>query len=155
MQLVISEKPSVAASIAKVLGAKSRKDGYIEGSGWLVSWCVGHLVELAPADAYDPRYSKWAKEDLPIVPQEWKYTVMPNTKKQFNVLSALMADDRVDDIVCATVHAGREGELIFRFVYNLCGCRKPVKRLWISSMEESAIRKGFDNLIDGRQYDNL
>ena len=154
MQLVISEKPSVAASIAMVLGAKSRKDGYIEGGGWLVSWCVGHLVELAPADAYDPRYSKWVKEDLPIVPQEWKYIVLPNTKKQFNVLSALMADNRVDGIVCAT-DAGREGELIFRFVYDLCGCHKPVKRLWISSMEESAIRRSFDTLLDGKNYDTL
>ena len=154
MQLVISEKPSVAMSIAKVLGAKGRKDGYIEGGGWLVSWCVGHLVELASADAYDPRYSRWAKEDLPIVPQEWKYMVLPDTKKQFNVLSALMADNRVDGIVCAT-DAGREGELIFRLVYDLCGCRKPVKRLWISSMEESAIRRGFDALLDGADYDAL
>ena len=154
MQLVISEKPSVAMSIAKVLGAKSRKDGYVEGGGWLVSWCVGHLTELAPADAYDPRYSKWAYEDLPIVPQEWQYAVSRDTKKQFDVLAALMADERVDGIVCAT-DAGREGELIFRLVYDLCGCRKPVKRLWISSMEDSAIRRGFDALADSADYDNL
>ncbi|MBR0312908.1 MAG: DNA topoisomerase 3 [Oscillospiraceae bacterium] len=154
MQLVISEKPSVAMSIAKVLGAKSRKDGYVEGGGWLVSWCVGHLVELASADVYDPRYSKWAYDDLPIVPQEWRYTVLPDTKKQYDVLAALMADERVDGIVCAT-DAGREGELIFRLVYHLCGCRKPVKRLWISSMEDSAIRRGFDALADSARYDNL
>lgn len=154
MQLVISEKPSVAMSIAKVLGASSRKDGYMEGGGWLVSWCVGHLVELANADAYDARYAKWSYADLPILPREWQYMVLPDTKKQFNVLSALMSDARVDGIVCAT-DAGREGELIFRLVYDRCGCRKPVKRLWISSMEDSAIRRGFDALADCADYDNL
>ena len=154
MQLVISEKPSVAMSIAKVLGANSRKDGYMEGGGWLVSWCVGHLVELANADAYDARYAKWSYDDLPILPREWQYMVLPDTKKQFNVLSALMSDERVDGIVCAT-DAGREGELIFRLVYDRCGCRKPVKRLWISSMEDSAIRAGFDALADSAEYDNL
>ncbi len=141
-------------SIAKVLGARSRKDGYVEGNGWLVSWCVGHLVELAPADAYAPRYSKWAYDDLPIVPQPWQFQVLPDTRKQFNILRQLMCRDDVDTVVCAT-DAGREGELIFRLTYNLCQCTKPVKRLWISSMEESAIRKGFDNLADGRKYDNL
>lgn len=154
MQLVISEKPSVAMSFAKVLGANSRKGGYMEGGGWLVSWCVGHLVELASADAYDARYSKWAYADLPIVPREWQYMVLPGTKKQFDVLAALMADERVDGIVCAT-DAGREGELIFRLVYDRCGCQKPVKRLWISSMEDSAIRRGFDTLADCADYDNL
>ena len=141
--LVIAEKPSVAMSIAKVLGAKSRKDGYVEGGGWLVSWCLGHLVELAPADAYDPRYSKWAYDDLPILPEPWQFQVLPDTKKQFNILRQLMGRDDVEAVICAT-DAGREGELIFRLTYNLCGCTKPVKRLWISSMEESAIRKGFD-----------
>jgi DNA topoisomerase-3 len=141
-------------SIAKVLGARSRNDGYVEGNGWLVSWCVGHLVELAPADAYDPRYSKWAYDDLPIVPNPWQFQVLPDTRKQFNILRQLMCRDDVDTVVCAT-DAGREGELIFRLTYNLCQCTKPVKRLWISSMEESAIRKGFDNLADGRKYDNL
>ena len=154
MQLVISEKPSVAMSIAKVLGANSRKDGYMEGGGWLVSWCVGHLVELANADAYDARYAKWSYDDLPILPREWQYMVLPDTKKQFNVLSALMSDERVDGIVCAT-DAGREGELIFRLVYDRCGCQKPVKRLWISSMEDIAIRAGFDALADSSDYDNL
>ena len=151
---MIAEKPSVAMSLSKVLGARSRKDGYVEGNGWLVSWCVGHLVELAPADAYDPRYSKWAYDDLPIVPQPWQFQVLPDTRKQFNILRQLMCRDDVDTVVCAT-DAGREGELIFRLTYNLCKCTKPIKRLWISSMEESAIRKGFNDLADGQKYDNL
>lgn len=137
-----------------MLGAKSRKDGYVEGGGWLVSWCIGHLVELAPADAYDPRYSKWTYNDLPILPDPWKFQVLPDTKKQFNILRQLMGRDDVEVVVCAT-DAGREGELIFRLTYHLCGCTKPIKRLWISSMEESAIRKGFDDLADGAKYDNL
>ena len=141
-------------NIAKVLGAKSRKDGYMEGGGWLVSWCVGHLVELAPADAYDPKYSKWNYADLPIIPDLWRFQVLPDTKKQFHILRQLMSRGDVDTVICAT-DAGREGELIFRLTYNLCQCTKPVKRLWISSMEESAIRKGFDNLADGQKYDNL
>ena len=153
-RLVISEKPSVAMSLSKVLGATSRKDGYMEGGGWLVSWCVGHLVELAPADAYDPRYSKWAYDDLPILPDPWQFRVLPDTRKQFNILRQLMSRDDVDTVICAT-DAGREGELIFRLTYDLCQCTKPVKRLWISSMEESAIRKGFDNLVDGQKYNNL
>ena len=151
---MISEKPSVAMSLSKVLGATVRRDGYMEGSGWLVSWCVGHLVELAPPDAYDPRYSKWRYDDLPIVPSPWQYQVLPNTKMQFQVLHQLMGRDDVDTVVCAT-DAGREGELIFRLTYNLCKCTKPVKRLWISSLEETAIRKGFDALADGQKYDNL
>ncbi len=141
-------------SLSKVLGARSRKDGYVEGNGWLVSWCVGHLVELAPADAYDPRYSKWAYDDLPILPDPWQFRVLPDTRKQFNILRQLMSRDDVDTVICAT-DAGREGELIFRLTYDLCQCTKPVKRLWISSMEESAIRKGFDNLVDGQKYNNL
>ena len=141
-------------SLSKVLGATSRKDGYMEGGGWLVSWCVGHLVELAPADAYAPRYSKWAYDDLPILPDPWQFQVLPDTRKQFNILRQLMSRDDVDTVICAT-DAGREGELIFRLTYDLCQCTKPVKRLWISSMEESAIRKGFDNLVDGQKYNNL
>ena len=120
MHLVIAEKPSVAQSLSRVLGASARRDGYLEGGGYLVSWCVGHLVELAPADSYDAKYSKWAYEDLPIIPQEWKYQVLPDTKKQFDVLAALMADSRVEEVVCAT-DAGREGELMFRLTYHLCG----------------------------------
>ena len=144
----------MARAIAQVLGASDKRDGYFEGNGWLVGWCVGHLVELAPADAYDPRYSKWTYADLPIVPGEWQYRVLPDTRKQFDLLRQLMGRDDVDTVVCAT-DAGREGELIFRLVYDLCGCTKPVKRLWISSMEEPAIRKGFENLLDGSNYDNL
>ena len=126
----------------------------MEGGGWLVSWCVGHLVELAPADAYDPRYSKWAYDDLPILPDPWQFQVLPDTRKQFDILRQLMGREDVDTVICAT-DAGREGELIFRLTYDLCQCTKPVKRLWISSMEESAIRKGFDNLVDGQKYNNL
>lgn len=154
MQLVIAEKPSVAMALSKVLGAKSRRDGYMEGGGWLVSWCIGHLVELAPADAYDPRYSKWNYADLPILPEPWQYQVLPDTKKQFETLKSLIHRADVTALICAT-DAGREGELIFRLTYHLCGCTKPVKRLWISSMEESAIQKGFDNLLNGENYDNL
>jgi len=153
-KLVIAEKPSVAQTIAAVLGAQTKKDGYREGSGYIVSWCVGHLVELAPADAYDERYGKWRHEDLPILPQPWKYLVSERTKKQFAVLKRLMNDQSVDTVICAT-DAGREGELIFRLVYEMCKCRKPVKRLWISSLEEQAIQDGFASLKDGSEYDRL
>ncbi|MDD3231182.1 MAG: DNA topoisomerase 3 [Oscillospiraceae bacterium] len=152
--LVIAEKPSVAMSIAKVLGAASRKDGYMEGGGYLVSWCVGHLVELAPADAYDPRYGKWVYGDLPIVPEHWQYIVPEDKNKQLSVLKSLMHRADVETVICAT-DAGREGQLIFQLVYNMCGCRKPVKRLWISSMEETAIRDGFSALRPGSEYDRL
>ena len=151
---MITEKPSVARAVSQVLGASGKRDGYLEGNGWLVSWCVGHLVELAPADAYDPRYSKWNYDDLPIIPVEWQYRVLPDTKKQFDLLRTLMGRDDVDTVVCAT-DAGREGELIFRLVYEMCGCAKPVKRLWISSMEEPAIRRGFERLPDSAGYDSL
>lgn len=154
MKLVIAEKPSVAQAIAHVLGATARKDGYTEGGGWLVSWCVGHLVGLAPADAYDPRYSKWAYDDLPIVPECWQYAADRDKKKQLDVLRALMGREDVDAVVCAT-DAGREGQLIFQLVYNYCGCQKPTLRLWISSMEETAIRDGFAALKDGAAYDSL
>ena len=154
MELVIAEKPSVAQSIAKVLGATSREDGCLVGNGYIVSWCFGHLVELAPADAYDPRYAKWVLNDLPIVPENWKYVVSANKGKQLKILSGLMSDKRVDGLVCAT-DAGREGELIFRLVVQHCGCRKPVQRLWISSMEDSAIKAGFQQLKDDAEYDRL
>ena len=154
MQLIIAEKPSVAASIAAVMGADKKKGGYIEGDGYLVSWCVGHLVELADAAAYDERFAKWRREDLPIVPDEWQYALSSGKEKQFDILRELMKRPDVESLVCAT-DAGREGELIFRFVYHMAGCKKPFTRLWISSMEESAIREGFQNLKDGREYDNL
>lgn len=154
MQLVIAEKPSVAQGISKVLGATSRKDGYTEGNGYIVSWCVGHLIELAPADCYDEKYAKWRYEDLPILPDHWQYNVSNSTKKQFDVLKKLLKDSRVDTVICAT-DAGREGELIFRLVYEKAGCKKPIKRLWISSLEDTAIQNGFQNLKDGKEYDNL
>lgn len=153
-QLVIAEKPSVAQSLAKVLGATARRDGYMEGEGYVVSWCVGHLVELAAADAYDPRYSHWTREDLPILPEPWRFVVSGDTKKQFDTLKSLMERPDVAELVEAT-DAGREGELIFRLVYHQAGCGKPIKRLWISSMEDSAIRKGFENLLSGANYDTL
>ena len=154
MILVIAEKPSVAQSIAKVLGATSRRDGYLEGNNYIVSWCVGHLVELADASFYDERYAKWRYEDLPIVPEEWLYEVPKDKAQQFKVLRDLMKDKRVTELVCAT-DAGREGELIFRLVYNKAGCTKPFKRLWISSLEDSAIQEGFAHLRDSSEFDRL
>ena len=154
MQLVIAEKPSVARSIAGVIGANKKLDGYMEGNGYLVSWCIGHLVSLADAGAYDPRYKKWAYDDLPILPQEWQYIIPDEKKKQFDILRSLMERPDVDGLVCAT-DAGREGELIFRFVYQMAGCQKPFKRLWISSMEDAAIKEGFAHLKPGADYDNL
>lgn len=153
-QLVIAEKPSVAMSYAKVLGATSRKDGYLEGNGYLVSWCVGHLVELAPPNIYDEKFVKWNITDLPILPQKWQYLVSTSTKKQFGILKNLMNRPDVDSIVCAT-DAGREGELIFRLVYQQAGCKKSFSRLWLSSMEDSAIREGFANLKPSTEYDAL
>ena len=153
-RLVVSEKPSVAMAYAKVLGATNRKDGYMEGNGYLVSWCVGHLVELAPPNAYGGQYVKWSIADLPILPQKWQYLVSASTKKQFGVLQKLMHRPDVDSIVCAT-DAGREGELIFRLVYQQAGCKKPFSRLWLSSMEESAIREGFAHLKPSTEYDAL
>ena len=154
MKLVIAEKPSVAMSLAAVLGATERKDGYLEGSGYLVSWCVGHLLELAQPEAYKEQYAKWRYEDLPILPENWKYEVPKDKKTQLALLCRLMKDKRVDSVVCAT-DAGREGELIFRLVYEYAGCNKPMERLWISSMEDAAIREGFDRLRPGSDYDKL
>lgn len=154
MKLVIAEKPSVALSIAKVIGATSRKDGYYEGNGYRVSWCVGHLIQMANPDAYDEKYAKWKLEDLPIIPSKYKYEVSKATKKQFAVLKKLMNDKEVDTVVNAA-DAGREGEAIFRLVYNEAHCKKKMERLWISSMEDSAIKEGFDKLKDGKDYDNL
>uniref|UniRef100_N2ACU6 DNA topoisomerase n=1 Tax=Eubacterium plexicaudatum ASF492 TaxID=1235802 RepID=N2ACU6_9FIRM len=152
--LVIAEKPSVAKSIAAVLGVGNRKDGYLEGGGFLVSWCVGHLVELADASAYGEQYAKWTLSDLPILPEKWKYTVSPGTKKQFDILKQLMGREDVASIVEAT-DAGREGELIFRLVYEQAQCKKKIERLWISSMEDSAIREGFSHLQPSVCYDSL
>lgn len=154
MILVIAEKPSVGAAIGKVLGATSRKDGYLEGNNYIVSWCVGHMVGLADASSYDERFAKWRYSDLPIVPEEWLFEVPKDKQKQFKVLRDLMRDKRVTELVCAT-DAGREGELIFRLVYKKAGCTKPFKRLWISSLEDSAIREGFAHLRDSGEYDRL
>ncbi|GFI30125.1 DNA topoisomerase 3 [Lachnospiraceae bacterium] len=154
MQLVIAEKPSVARSIAEVIGAAESKDGYMEGNGYLVSWCVGHLVELAQPESYGEQWKKWTYESLPVKPENWKYEVKVDTKAQYDVLYQLMHREDVSATICAT-DAGREGELIFRLVYEMAGCDKPIRRLWISSMEESAIREGFDNLQPGSDYDNL
>ena len=154
MQLVIAEKPSVAASIAAALGVKEKKDGYIEGGGYLISWCVGHLVELAEAAAYGEQYKKWSYESLPILPEEWQYNVAADKGKQFSILKELMHRADVSEVVNAC-DAGREGELIFRFVYEVTGCNKPMRRLWISSMEDKAIKAGFADLKDGRDYDAL
>ena len=154
MRLVIAEKPSVAMALASVIGARSRRDGFMEGNGYLVSWCVGHLVGLCDAADYDERYRKWNYDDLPIVPEKWKKKILEGTKKQFGILQTLMNRNDVTEVICGT-DAGREGELIFRLAYEQAGCRKPVKRLWISSLEEKAIREGFQNLKDGSCYDDL
>lgn len=154
MKLVIAEKPSVAISIAKVIGANKKKDGYYEGNGYRVSWCVGHLIQMANPDAYDEKYAKWNMADLPIIPSDYKYEVAKATKKQFNILKKLMNDKEVDTVINAC-DAGREGESIFRLVYNQVNCKKKMKRFWISSMEDSAIKEGFDNLKDGKDYDSL
>ena len=152
--MIVTEKPSVAMSYAKVLGVQGRQDGYLEGSGYIVSWCIGHLVELAPPSTYDEKYVKWNVADLPILPQRWQYLVSASTKKQFGILKKLMHRADVESIICAT-DAGREGELIFRLVYEQAGCKKPVSRLWLSSMEDNAIREGFANLKPSTEYDAL
>lgn len=154
MKLVLAEKPSVAMGLAKVIGATKRNDGYMEGNGYLVSWCVGHLVELAQPEVYDSKYSRWSYNDLPIFPDSWQYQVSAATKKQFGILKKLMARNDVESLVCAT-DAGREGELIFRLVYHQCHCNKSVERLWISSMEDSAIQDGFAHLHPSSEYDAL
>ena len=153
-KLVIAEKPSVAQSIAKVIGADKREDGYLEGNGYIVSWCVGHLVELASPESYDEKYEKWRYEDLPILPSEWNYQIAEATRKQFGILKKLMEREDVTGLVEAT-DAGREGELIFRLVYDQAKCKKPFERLWISSMEDQAISDGFSHLKNGREYDDL
>ena len=156
LTLLVSKKSyyTAAQSIAKVIGAEKREDGYLEGNGYLVSWCVGHLVELASPESYDERYAKWRYEDLPILPKDWNYQVADATRKQFGILKKLMERDDVTGLVEAT-DAGREGELIFRLVYHQAKCKKPFERLWISSMEDQAISDGFSNLKDGKEYDDL
>lgn len=154
MKLIICEKPSVAAALSAALGIKTKKDGYMEGADFLVSWCIGHLAELSQPSCYGKCYEKWSLEALPILPETWQLTVSKDKEKQFNILKDLLFRNNVTDVINAC-DSGREGELIFRFVMEKAGCKKPVKRLWISSMEESAIRKGFENLKDGADYDSL
>ena len=154
MKLVIAEKPSVARSIAAVIGATDRREGYLQGNGYLVSWCIGHLVSFADAGMYDERFKKWRYEDLPIIPESWRLTVPPDKRERFDTLRTLLRSEEVSEVINAC-DAGREGELIFRTVYHLAGCTKPMKRLWISSMEDSAIREGFAHLKPGRDYDPL
>ena len=154
MKLVIAEKPSVGIALAKVIGANQRRDGYFEGNGYIVSWCVGHLVRMANPDKYNEKYAKWKIEDLPIFPEEYLYELNPKTKKQFALLKKLMQDKNVDTVINAC-DAGREGESIFRLVYQQAKCKKPIQRLWISSMEDQSIKEGFQNLKDGRDYENL
>ena len=153
-KLIVAEKPSVAMAYAKVLGVTSRQDGYLEGNGYLVSWCIGHLVELAPPNVYDEKYVKWSIADLPILPERWLYLVSASTKKQFGILQKLMNRPDVDSIV-NSCDSGREGELIFRLVYQQADCKKPFSRLWLSSMEENAIREGFAHLKPSTEYDAL
>ncbi len=154
MKLIIAEKPSVAMSIANALGATNKKDGYIEGSNLLVSWCVGHLVSFAEASAYNEQYKKWRYEDLPILPHEWQYVLAPGKESQFAIVKNLMERSDVTELVNAC-DAGREGELIFRLVVDMAGCNKPISRLWISSMEDSAIREGFAELKPGADFEPL
>ena len=154
MKLVIAEKPSVARSIATVIGATERQEGYLRGNGYIVSWCIGHLVSFADAGMYDERFKKWRYEDLPIIPESWRLTVPPDKRERFDTLRTLLRSEEVSEVINAC-DAGREGELIFRTVYHLAGCTKPMKRLWISSMEDSAIREGFAHLKPGRDYDPL
>ena len=154
MKLVIAEKPSVAQSIAAVLGAKQSNSGYLSGNGYLVSWCFDHLAELSDASAYNADYAKWNMKDLPIIPVNFRFTIAPDKREQFDVLRELMRSEDTAEVINAC-DAGREGELIFRTAYCLAGCTKPIKRLWISSMEDSAIRDGFQNLRPGRDYDGL
>lgn len=153
--LVIGEKPSVSRELAKVLGANTKKNGCLEGNGYVVSWCFGHLVGLQFPDAYSENWAaKWSFAQLPMIPEEWKFKISESSKDQFKVLKQLMNDRNITEIICAT-DADREGECIFRYVYNLVKCQKPVKRLWISSLEESAIRDGFHKLKNSSAYDNL
>lgn len=154
MKLIIAEKPSVALAIAKALNIKGSRDGYIENGEYIISWCVGHLVAAAFPEEYDAKYSKWNYADLPIIPDNFKYKIYGDKQKQFKVVKSLMTGKDVSEVINAC-DAGREGELIFRLVYNMANCKKPIKRLWISSMENAAIREGFENLKDGSEYDNL
>jgi DNA topoisomerase III len=151
---VVAEKPSVARDLASVLGAKSRRDGAFEGNGWIVTWCIGHLVALAQPHEIEPAWKRWSLSTLPMLPERFPLVVLPETRAQFGNVRRILRDREVEQVVCAT-DAGREGELIFRYVYEAAECRKPVKRLWISSLTPQAIRDGFRRLEDGARYDRL
>ena len=153
-KLVVAEKPSVGRDIARVLGAKEKGEGFLRGDGWVITWAIGHLVSLCEPDELDERYKKWSMHTLPILPADIPTKVLPKTKSQFSVIKKWMNSAEIESIVCAT-DAGREGELIFRYIYEKAGCKKPVERLWISSMTDSAIRAGFDSLAPSAQYDAL
>jgi len=154
MKLIVTEKPSVAKDIARVLNIKRSRDGFMESQEYIITWCVGHLIQLSYPEEYDPKYKSWNVNDLPIFPRQFKYMVNPSTQKQYETVKALMLDDRTDEIICAT-DAGREGQLIFGYVYINAGCKKPVKRLWISSMTDEAISEGFNKLKDNKEYFSL
>ncbi len=154
MKLIVTEKPSVAKDIAKVLGIGRTRDGYMENNDYIITWCVGHLIQLAYPEEYDPKYKSWNINDLPIFPKQFKYMINPSTAKQYETVKTLMLSERVDEIICAT-DAGREGQLIFGYVYVNSGCDKPVKRLWISSMTDEAIEDGFKKLRDNKEYFSL
>jgi DNA topoisomerase-3 len=156
--LIVCEKPAVSAAVCAALNVKERRNGYFYGGGYAVTWCYGHLVKLADAEIYDVRYKKWELEDLPIIPRKYEYIPVKNSRtdseKQLQVISDLMKNPEIDNIICAA-DAGRESELIFRLVYDFCKCQKPVKRLWINSLEETAVLRGMKNLRDSSEYDNL
>ncbi len=154
MKLIIAEKPSVGRTLGAVLGVNNKNNGYLEGNGYIISWCIGHLVGLANPDVYDEKYAKWNMSDLPIIPEQWRLVISKSTVEQYKVLKSLMHDEKVDELICAT-DAGREGECIFRYVYNLASCKKPVKRLWTSSLEEKALLKALEDLKPMNLYDNL
>ncbi len=154
MDLIIAEKPSVARDIARVLKCTKKGDGFLYNDKYVISWAVGHLVTLYDPEDYDLGLKKWSADTLPIIPEEIKIKAISNTKKQLDILEKIMKRDSVTGLICAT-DSGREGELIFRYIYELLDCKKPFKRLWISSLEDSAIRKGFENLKDGSEYGNL
>lgn len=154
MKLIIAEKPSVGRTLGAVLGVNNKNNGYLEGNGYIISWCIGHLVGLANPDVYDEKYAKWNMSDLPIIPEQWRLVISKSTVEQYKVLKSLMHDEKVDELICAT-DAGREGECIFRYVYNLASCKKPVKRLWTSSLEEKALLKALEDLKPINLYDNL
>lgn len=154
--LVIAEKPSVARDIARVLGCKkeNQKQGFLQGNDYIVSWAIGHLVTLAEPEDYDNKYKKWNMETLPILPEQMKLKVIKKTAPQLNILKKLMNSNEIDSLICAT-DSGREGELIFRYIYDIVKCKKPFQRLWISSMTDTAIKEGFSKLKDGNEYNNL